>query len=113
MTCAGWCQKIFHARPGAKLVVHQREKKTDSWMKTWKTKGLLEKPQCCPALTYQLMCIQHGVIPVNSQLVRESLPLKALHILKEQRTESTYNISPAALQSLTFGDSISTKAWSR
>ena len=72
LTCAGWCQRSFHASQAqsSSCIMWM-----ESWscMKTWETKGLLVKLQCCPALTYQLMCMQPGVIPVSSQIVRESL----------------------------------------
>ena len=72
LTCAGWCQRSFHASQAqsSSCIMWM-----ESWrcMKTWETKGLMEKLQCCPALTYQLMCIQHGVLSTSSQIVKESL----------------------------------------
>ena len=72
LTCAGWCQRIFYANQAqsSSCIVWME---SWHWMNDWETKGLLEKPKCCPALTYQLMCMQLGVMPVSSQIVRESL----------------------------------------
>ena len=72
LTCAGWCQRSFHASQAqsSSYIIWMESWR---WMKPWETKGLLEKPQCCPALTYRLMCTQHGVVPVSSQIATESL----------------------------------------
>ena len=92
--------KKLSCKLGARLVVHHVNGKL--MLDKLETKGSLEKPLAahrCPALTYQLMCTQHGVMPVmSSQTVTESLPQKVLHILKEQHTENIYTVSPAALQ---------------
>ena len=97
LTYAGWCQRSFHARQAQRsscIIWMERWR----WIKTWESKGLLDKPLRCPALTYQQICIQHGVMSVSSPILKESLPWKVLHILKEQRMENIYIISPAALQ---------------
>ena len=97
-------------KPGAKLAVHHtnRELTLDENLGE---QGFVGKSARCPAPTYQLMCIQHGVIPVGSQMMRKSLHWKVLHILKEQHMENIYIISPAALQVWLLTVS-STKAWS-
>jgi len=68
--------KKLSCKLGARLVVHHVNGKL--MLDKLETKGSLEKPLAahrCPALTYQLMCTQHGVMPVmSSQTVTESLP---------------------------------------
>ena len=72
LTCAGWCQRSFHASRAQKSSCITW---MQSWhlIKPWESKGLLEDLWCCPAPTCQLICTQHGVMPVISKVVRESL----------------------------------------
>ena len=108
LTCAGWCQRSFHgSQAQSSPCIMWME--VWRWIKTCESKGLLENLQRCPALTYQLMCIQHGVMSVISQIVSESLRWKVLHILKEHLRENI--ISPAALE-VSLLTTISDKAWS-
>ena len=64
--------KNLSCKAGAKLVVHSVNRKL-TLDENLEDQGIVGKNAMLSCTYYQLMCIQHGVIPVSSQIVTESL----------------------------------------
>ena len=78
-------REASYARKAQNHLRASHECKADCWIKPWESKGLLEKFQCCPAPTYQL--IVHSMALClwwTWKFWVRDLHCEVLHKLKEQ-----------------------------